>query len=442
MVASTHAVGTLGYMIDKIADEIARSDLSGPTGQIVDKISEAITAYQSERFFFSETRDITFNTVNGQEFYTASDDPAITTLKEFDYLFLGTSATPLARRTDEQLELANQNGTNLGTPVNWSYYQQKIRFTPIPNATIAVRISATANIAMPGLDDPGNPWMTGHAERLIRCRAKKELYLHVIRNVEFAQALDPSIDEALTALRTQTAQLRDLKRAKPSAHVPGTLGYMKEKIADEIRTAATTDIERGDFTTQIADKINEAIEFYQPERFFFSESRDIVFNTSVGQEFYGDTTSPVAVSGMATLQAFDYIILYIGSIPWPIARRTDTEIEVLNQNGLMRGQPWNWSYYNEQLRLGPVPDATYQMRIAAHKRIPAPSSDDDTSSQWMTQIAERMIRCRAKAELYAHVLRNDAEATRYHALAQEAYESLKGQTNRLVGRSLMAPMEF
>jgi hypothetical protein len=219
-----------------------------------------------------------------------------------------------------------------------------------------------------------------------------------------------------------------------STHAVGTLGYMKDKIADEIA--------RSDLTSQIADKITEAIEAYQPERFFFSETRDITFNTSVGQEFYGDSTSPIAVAGMSTLQAFDYLILYIGSIPWPIARRTDTEIEVLNQNGLMRGQPWNWSYFNEQLRLGPVPDTTYQMRIAAHQRIAPPSTDDQTGNAWMTQIAERMIRCRAKGELYAHVIRDSDEAQKFFGLAIEAFDALKGQTNRLVGRAIMAPMEF
>ena len=38
------------------------------------------------------------------------------------------------------------------------------------------------------LDDLTNPWNSDNAERLIRCRAKTELYLHVIRNFEMAQA--------------------------------------------------------------------------------------------------------------------------------------------------------------------------------------------------------------------------------------------------------------
>lgn len=221
-----------------------------------------------------------------------------------------------------------------------------------------------------------------------------------------------------------------------STHAVGTLGYLKDKIADEIA--------RGDLTSQIADKITEAIAAYQSERFFFSESRDITFSTVAGQEFYGTADN----AAIPTLQGFDYIILYIGSIPWPIARRTDVEIEVLNQNGLMRGQPWNWSYYNQQIRLGPVPDTIYSMRIAAHQKVAAPATvgavaaDDQTGNAWMTDNAERLIRSRAKYELYLHVIKNMGYAEAMAAAVTEAFDTLKGQTNRLVGRGIMAPMEF
>lgn len=212
-----------------------------------------------------------------------------------------------------------------------------------------------------------------------------------------------------------------------------TLGQMKADIADELG--------RSDLTSQIAAKIAEAIDFYQSERFAFSESRDTTFSTSTGQEFYGDATTPVAVAGISTLQFIDYVILYIGSIPWPIARRTDTEIEVLNQNGLMRGQPWNWAYYNQQLRLGPVPDAVYSMRIAAHRYVAPPANDTETGNPWMTQ-AEKLIRCYAKYLLFMHKIRNLDMAEAMAVEVTQAFDKLKGRANKLVGRGIVAPMEF
>lgn len=208
-----------------------------------------------------------------------------------------------------------------------------------------------------------------------------------------------------------------------------TLGQMKADIADELA--------RPDLTTQIASKIAEAIDFYQPERFFFSESRDFLFSTTTGKEFYTEADIP----GISVLNGFDYIILYIGSIPWPLARRTDVEIEVLNQNGLMRGQPWSWSYFNQQLRLGPVPDLTYQMRIACHQYVAPPANDNVTGNAWMTS-AEKLIRSYAKSQLYLHVIRNRDMAAVMQGEADAAYDMLKGKTNKLVGRGIVAPMEF
>lgn len=215
-----------------------------------------------------------------------------------------------------------------------------------------------------------------------------------------------------------------------STHPQGTLGYLKDKIADELA--------RPDLTDQIADKINEAIVAYQAERFLFSESRDITFSTGIGKEFYGAADN----AAIPSLQAFDYILLYLGDIPWPISRRTDTEMEVLNQNGLMRGQPWNWSYFNQQIRLGPVPDAVYTMRVAAHQNVAAPTGADTTGNPWMSDNAERLIRARAKYEIYLHVIRDVEMAQAMAAGVTEAFDTLKGQTNRLVGRGLMQPMEF
>lgn len=204
---------------------------------------------------------------------------------------------------------------------------------------------------------------------------------------------------------------------------------MKDQIADELA--------RGDLTSQIAVAITNAITFYQPERFRFNESRDLTFNTASGQEFYGTADN----ADIPTLQAFDYIILYIGSIPWPLHRRTDVEIEVLNQNGLMRGQPWNFSYFNNQIRLGPVPDTTYSMRIAAHKKMAGPTLDTDTANVWMSD-GERLIRCRAKYDLSMNVTKDVEEAQRMAPLIKEAFEMLKGQANRLLGQGRVAPMEF
>ena len=215
--------------------------------------------------------------------------------------------------------------------------------------------------------------------------------------------------------------------ASPLAN--NTLAAMQSRIADELA--------RSDLSTQITNCINDAIEFYQSERFVFNETRDLTFNTVAGQEFY---TAADQVD-IPNLEAFDYIILYLGNIPWPLHRRQPIEIEKLNQNGLMRGQPWNFCYYNKQVRFGPVPDNVYNMRIAAQNRIAAPASGNEANNPWMVD-AEKLIRCRAKRELFVHYIRNEKQAAIMKLSEDEAFDELKGRTNRLLGTTMIQPMIF
>jgi hypothetical protein len=207
------------------------------------------------------------------------------------------------------------------------------------------------------------------------------------------------------------------------------LAQMKQRILDEI--------DRGDLASQTSLAINDAISFYQNERFIFSESRDITFSTVAAQEFYG----AAANAAIPTMWSFDYLILYLGSIPWPVKRRTPEEVEILNNNGLVMGQPYNYAWYNKQIRLGPVPDAVYSMRIAGRITVAAPASDVEVGNPWMID-AEKMIRCRAKYELFLNVIKDTDQAQVMAAQIQEAYDQLKGAANRLTGTGEISPTQF
>jgi hypothetical protein len=82
------------------------------------------------------------------------------------------------------------------------------------------------------------------------------------------------------------------------------------------------------------------------------------------------------------------------------------------------------------------------MRIAAHQKVAMPPTDDTIGNAWMTDNAERLIRYRAKYELFMHIIRNTEQAQVMAGAVQEAIEVLKGETNRLVGRGIMNPMEM
>ena len=215
----------------------------------------------------------------------------------------------------------------------------------------------------------------------------------------------------------------------PSTFPPLTLGYMKDKIADQIA--------RGDLTTQIAECITDAIKFYQPHRFVFSEGRDTSLSTVAGQEFYSASDDPL----IGTLFAFDYITVTIGTAKFDLPRYQPEDLEVLTQSGTQQGQPQAYSYYNFQLRLYPVPNTVYPLTIAAHQLITAPAADAAAGNPWMGE-AERLIRGRARYELAINYTGDPDEMQHMTAFVTEAYDELKARTNKLAGTGEIRPTQF
>lgn len=215
----------------------------------------------------------------------------------------------------------------------------------------------------------------------------------------------------------------------PSTFAAGTQGYMKDKIADQLA--------RDDLTSRIGEAISDAIRFYQPHRFIFSEGRDVTLNTVVGQEFYTATDDPL----IGTLYAFDYITVTIGTAKFDVQRYQPEQIELLTQTGTQQGQPYAYSYYNYQLRFYPVPDSVLPLTIAAHQKIAAPATDTEVANRWMTD-GEQLIRGRAKYELGLNYTKDMDEAQTMAAYVTEAYDELLARTNKLAGTGLITPTSF
>jgi hypothetical protein len=210
-----------------------------------------------------------------------------------------------------------------------------------------------------------------------------------------------------------------------------TLAVMKSRIADELA--------RTDLTSQIALAITDAIAAYTGERWWFNESRTTVsFSTVDGQEFY--TSSDDA--DIANIRRMDYCVLYVGNDVRRLEYRCPEDMECLSVNGTQEGTPWSYGWFDNKIRLYPVPDAVYTIRIAAHVKVAAPASDSEASNPWMTD-AERLIRSRAKLELAIHVLKDDDTAARMSEAVREAWSDLKSTTNMLFsGDGRIRAMEF
>jgi hypothetical protein len=187
-------------MQTRIADELDRTDL---TSQIQKAIQTAIAFYERKRFWFNEARSITFNTVDGQEFYTSADQSDIPNLLTIDFVKLtisGSDKVNLDRSSYQELEYWSSNlSTDEGQPTAYAYYAKQLRLYPIPDAAYAVRVSGVFSLATLSADSDTNAWMTD-AEALIRTRAKREILTHVIRDLEAAGVMNQVEQEQLKSL--------------------------------------------------------------------------------------------------------------------------------------------------------------------------------------------------------------------------------------------------
>jgi len=218
---------TLSAMKTRIAQEVRRKAYADVDSimqsAIDDAITSAIGAYNDERFFFNESRDTTFPTVIDQEFYDSSDAADLANLLKIDYVTLsdGAQSYQLIADYPAEIESASSSSTATGQPGWYLFYDRKIRLYPIPTSAVwTIRVAGTFKYAAPASDaEADNFWMTD-AERLIRCRAKYELGLHVLRDLEMAQTMGSATSEAFEQLKRRTARMtqRSDGKVRPMAY--------------------------------------------------------------------------------------------------------------------------------------------------------------------------------------------------------------------------------
>lgn len=208
-----------------------------------------------------------------------------------------------------------------------------------------------------------------------------------------------------------------------------TRGVMKERIRRELRVGNR-------FDADLDGAINTAIDAYSGERFSWAESRtQCLFDTIALTEFY-DQNSPGA-SALARLISIDWVSTTIGGQPYPLHSLRPDAAE-WRGNAATFGQPSRYSWYEEKIRLYPIPADVYPIRVAGLFSVAPPADDNETGNAWMTT-AETLIRCRAKAEIAEHRMDNDALAARMLAAAEDALSVLRRKTTSKTSTGVVEP---
>lgn len=203
-----------------------------------------------------------------------------------------------------------------------------------------------------------------------------------------------------------------------------TLGILKERVASELRRddlSSATEFRVVSQVSDIHDAIHTAISEYQHEKLYFMQDRaTVTFNTVAAQDRY--TSADAA--GIARITKIDYAYAVISGMSvklWP--RRADLMEGSNLGDGSLSGQPAFYSWFAESIVLEPIPNDAFAMRFGCWLKITAPAADDTTGNRWMTD-GELLIRSRAKAELYAHVIKDTQKASGFYELAAGALKTL------------------
>jgi hypothetical protein len=198
---------TLQDLHNRIASDLARDDLTGDylTSPIANAVGDTIRFYARERFWFNQTRTLSFNTVIGQQAYTAADLVIIPGIIRIDALYLpqNQSIYPLIRYEPDDFEVIASGMTGAGRPTGYTYSDQSILLWPIPNAVYAMRLHCFYKLPYPNLAD-SNAW-TDDAEELVRAHAKMLLYMDVLEDDANAQRMATKIPVLLAGLRSETS---------------------------------------------------------------------------------------------------------------------------------------------------------------------------------------------------------------------------------------------
>lgn len=210
-----------------------------------------------------------------------------------------------------------------------------------------------------------------------------------------------------------------------------TLGALKAQIAD--------DLARDDLSTQIAAAITQAIEFYKEERLFWMDTRAETFDTVADQSAYDvddDEAIPLFIKIDAMMLQDSDGVEY-----GPLDRLDQRVMEQLLDDSAASGRPESWSYYNDTFYFHPIPDDVYTMRPMGQIEVAAPEGEDTENNKWMTRGAE-LLRCRAKAYLFVHTVKDPDQASAMLMAADSELARLRRDTSKRTATGRITPTKF
>lgn len=211
----------------------------------------------------------------------------------------------------------------------------------------------------------------------------------------------------------------------------GTKTTLLAQIAD--------DLERSDLSTQIQTAVDDAIDAYKNERFWFNES----YRASV------TLSSSVAYILLSALPnryiEFDRIRLQQASVSaaFDMVPR-DRDWILSRQDAMTPSMPVEYAVYGNAIQFDSQADQNYTLIIDGLIELgnTASSSYSASSSVSWFSDARNLIRARAKWDLYVNILKDADMATAMAVAEKRAYDELKAKTNQRESTGIIRPTQF
>lgn len=168
-------MSTLGVMVDRIADELARDDLKSQTEAAV---RSATLHYGSERWWFTESLSCTICISSVTDTYALPAN--FERLDELNLILSGPIILPIDQQPFDVIS-SWQTGTATGQPTDFCIYEESIIYFPAPDANYTTLLSYVTSVSTLTTTTCTNAFMT-YGEELIRSRARAEIQLNFLRD--------------------------------------------------------------------------------------------------------------------------------------------------------------------------------------------------------------------------------------------------------------------
>ena len=169
-------MSALTDLYQRIAVEIDRTDSASA---IEHAVASAIMAHKHSRLGFNE-RGAAFSMAQGQWVYEeGSGIPG--DILDVDLIVINSLSPPVLLKPSLPSRIASLDHDNQSRPALYARHGKRFMFYPTPDSNYGAEIRYLSDV-----DD--ETWAT-RAESLVRCRAKRELYAHLLWDYEAAQQM-------------------------------------------------------------------------------------------------------------------------------------------------------------------------------------------------------------------------------------------------------------